>query len=221
MKPSSKHFYLLNLVTLILMPSQLLQVHHPFGTLTLAVVIIWAQTQSISETPIIYRADNSQLPVSHIGNVRTSKLSLPNTLLVPKLSLNLFSVGQLCELGLDVHFSSRGCLVQDPKKGQILGTGCKEGRLFTLTSLNIPSHPSHSILLDLCGTTVSSEVWHFRLGHVSFQRLNYLISSGVLGSVKHQPIDYVSCQLAKHHALPFNDTNSISSAPFDLIHFDI
>ena len=55
--------------------------------------------------------------VNHIGYVFVSNLSLSNTFLIPKLTLNLLSVGQLCELGLNVIFTSSGCRVQDPKTG--------------------------------------------------------------------------------------------------------
>ncbi|XP_010263725.1 PREDICTED: uncharacterized protein LOC104601921 [Nelumbo nucifera] len=73
------------------------------------------------------------------GTVSTSCLSLPNTFLVPQLSLNLISVGQLCELGFEIHFSSRGCTVHDPQTGKIIGTNRKVGRLFELSSLQLPS----------------------------------------------------------------------------------
>ncbi|GKV14898.1 hypothetical protein SLEP1_g25701 [Rubroshorea leprosula] len=58
--------------------------------------------------PDIYSADGSPMNVSHVGNVSTKSLTLPNALLVPKLSYNLLSVGQLCDLGLEVTFSAHG-----------------------------------------------------------------------------------------------------------------
>ena len=80
------------------------------------------------------------MSVSHIGTISSPDLTIPDTYLVPKLSLNLLSVGQLCELGLDLHFSNRGVDVQDPLTGKLLGTGRKIGRLFELCNLQIPSH---------------------------------------------------------------------------------
>ncbi|GKV13932.1 hypothetical protein SLEP1_g24891 [Rubroshorea leprosula] len=85
----------------------------------------------------IYSANGSPMNVSHIGNVSTKSLTLPNALLVPKLSYNLLSVGQLCDIGLEVTFSAHGCRVQDPRTGQLLGTGRKVGRLFELNYLHI------------------------------------------------------------------------------------
>ena len=34
-------------------------------------------------------------------------------------------------------------------------------------------------------------------------------------------VDCHSCQLAKFHALPFNNNDASSQAPFDLVHSDI
>ena len=72
-----------------------------------------------------------------------------------------------------------------------------------------------------CATTILQEFWHSRLGHLCSSRLQSVISSGVLGQVQQNDIDCVSCKLAKHHALPFNNSNSHSAAPFDLVHSDI
>ena len=47
-------------------------------------------------------------------------------------------------------------------------------------------------------------------------------SSGSLGSVSSSPLSpYIGCRLAKHHALPFSLSESLSSAPFNLVHSNI
>ena len=56
---------------------------------------------------------------------------------------------------------------------------------------------------------------------MSVQKFRFLISSGFLGQVKHDLVDYVSCQLAKQLTLSFNNSDSFSHASFDLIHSDI
>ena len=56
---------------------------------------------------------------------------------------------------------------------------------------------------------------------MSIQKLRSLISSGLLGQVKYDLVDCVSCQLAKQPALSFNNSDSFSHASFDLIHSDI
>ncbi|KAK2973102.1 hypothetical protein RJ640_009754 [Escallonia rubra] len=173
-------------------------------------------------TPVIHTADGSRMHASHIGHVSTSTLTLPDTYFIPNLTLNLISVGQLCELGLDLHFTSSGCSVQDPRTGQILGIGRKNGRLYELTNLRIPSALS-SKYCSVASTSSKThmELWHSRLGHLSINRLRSLVSSGQLGTVKNEQINCLPCQLAKQTALPFNQSSSLASAPFDLIHSDI
>ncbi|GKU97215.1 hypothetical protein SLEP1_g10385 [Rubroshorea leprosula] len=87
----------------------------------------------------------------HIGNVSTKSLTLPNALLVPKLSYNLLSVGQLCDLGLEVTFSAHGCRVQDPRTGQLLGTGRKSLCKFHINKSS-KSVLLLTFLLSICGT---------------------------------------------------------------------
>uniref|UniRef100_A0A2N9IWM2 Integrase catalytic domain-containing protein n=1 Tax=Fagus sylvatica TaxID=28930 RepID=A0A2N9IWM2_FAGSY len=134
----------------------------------------FSQKMPLAPSPIIYTADSSHMSVSHIGTISSPDLTIPDTYLVPKLSLNLLSVGQLCELGLDLHFSNHGVDVQDPLTGKLLGTGRKTGRLFELCNLQIPSHMVSSSVAAT--TTLSPDLWHSRLGHASLSRLQLLAS---------------------------------------------
>uniref|UniRef100_A0A2N9F7S6 Integrase catalytic domain-containing protein n=1 Tax=Fagus sylvatica TaxID=28930 RepID=A0A2N9F7S6_FAGSY len=145
-----------------------------------------------------------------------------DTYLIPNLTLNLISVGQLCELGYDLWFGSSGCRVQDPRTNQVLGTGRRVGRMFELTSLHLPSTPTPPpSQVAHTASVFPLSLWHLRLGHVSVQKLRSLVSSGFLGQVKHDSVDCVSCQLAKQPALSFTNSDSSSHASFDLIHSDI
>ncbi|KAA8517060.1 hypothetical protein F0562_017122 [Nyssa sinensis] len=178
---------------------------------------IFSHKTALSPNPAIYIANGSHMPVSHVGSISTSNLSVSDTYLVPQLSLNLLSVGQLCELGLDLKFSNKGVDVQDSRMGQLLGTGRKVGRLFELTSLQIPSSTNTS----RAAITVTSSLWHSRLGHASLPRVQFLASQGHIGPVKFQSFDCVSCHLGKQTHLSFNKSASFFAAPFDLVHSDI
>ena len=48
------------------------------------------------------------MPVSHKGTISSPCLSLSDTFHIPKLSLNLLSVGELYELGIDLLFINHG-----------------------------------------------------------------------------------------------------------------
>ncbi|KAG6632561.1 hypothetical protein CIPAW_13G167900 [Carya illinoinensis] len=107
---------------------------------------IFSQKSTLSPNPIIYSADSSHLPVSQIGSISSLTLSVDNTYLVSKLSVNLLSVVQLCELGLKLTFSNAGVDVHDPRTGQLIRIGHKIGHLFELASLQLRSHLSLSIV---------------------------------------------------------------------------
>uniref|UniRef100_A0A5B6YVA5 GAG-pre-integrase domain-containing protein n=1 Tax=Davidia involucrata TaxID=16924 RepID=A0A5B6YVA5_DAVIN len=134
----------------------------------------------------------------------------PYLLGISRLFLNRFSI-HLAPILLYLFF-------QDPQTGKILGTGRRVGRLFELTSLHV-APPPISLVQSAASTSSSSSLhlWHSRLGHVSVGRLRSLISSGQLGFVKDESFKCLSCQLAKQPALPFNKSESISLAPFDLV----
>ena len=67
----------------------------------------------------------------------------------------------------------------------------------------------------------SLALWHARLGHASSSRVQHLASRGLLGSVSIENFDCVSCQLRKQPALPFNNSESMSTDIFDLIHSNV
>ena len=80
------------------------------------------ESQFSDKTPLrhpitIYIANGTPMPVSHKGTISSPCLSLSDTFHIPKLSLNLFSIGQLCELGVDLLFTNRGVNVQDLRMG--------------------------------------------------------------------------------------------------------
>ena len=168
--------------------------------------------------PVIYTANSSHMYVSHIGTISYPTLTIPDTYIVPKLSLILLSVGQLCEFGLDFHFSNRGVDVQDPLMGKLLGIGRKIGRLFELCNLQIPSHLVSS---SIVATTLSPDLCYSYIGHASLSHLQLLASQGHLGSISFQKFDCMFCEFGKQTKLPFNNSDSFSFASFDLVHYDV
>ncbi|GFY96679.1 hypothetical protein Acr_11g0009850 [Actinidia rufa] len=108
----------------------------------------------------------------------------------------------------------------DPRTEKTIRTGRKVGRLFELESLYAP-HRSVAAASS-SSSHVSFGLWHSRLGHASVSKLQKLISRGYLGSVKTESnFHCLACQTGKQHALPFQNSDSIASAPFDLIHSDV
>ena len=108
----------------------------------------------------------------NIGSISTFNLSVPGVFNVPNLSYNLFSVGQLAELGYRIIFDYSGCIVQDLRTGQELGTGPRVGRMFSWTTL----------------------VFHLLLLFLLLQLLQFLLFLpllfGMLVLVTHLPLGY-------------------------------
>jgi hypothetical protein len=175
-------------------------------------------------------ADGTPMPLTGVGSVVTPHLSLPNVYLIPKLKLNLTSVGQICDSGdYLVMFSCSFCCVQDLQSQKLIGTGRRENGLYILDELKVPDVAAavDTTTVDLSSFRLSFSsssfyLWHSCLGYVSSSRLRFLASIGALGNLKTCDIsDCSGCKLAKFSALPFNQSIYVSSSPFDLIHSDV
>uniref|UniRef100_A0A2N9FGK5 Reverse transcriptase Ty1/copia-type domain-containing protein n=1 Tax=Fagus sylvatica TaxID=28930 RepID=A0A2N9FGK5_FAGSY len=151
-----------------------------------------------------HMTDNPHLTSAHTPPV------LPTITTADGSAMTVSHVGSISTPNLSVS--------DDSRTGQIVGTARKVGRLFELTSLHFPSS---SVSAPVIAASASIELWHSRLGHVSLPRIQTLVSRGLLGSVSSSPFDCMPCQLGKQPALPFNNSESIASATFDLIHSDV
>jgi hypothetical protein len=81
-------------------------------------------------------------------------------------------------------------------------------------------HPSHSTAQTFSVKSVSSDMWHYRLGHPSNSRIKLLSQYDSHISFDQNNCCSV-CPLAKQHRLAFPVSHSFSKAPFDLVHCDI
>ena len=153
--------------------------------------------------PLNIRTTNGSTMSGHnIGSVSTSNLSVLGVFNVPDLSYNLFSVGQLAELGCRNIFDYSGCIMQDPRTGQELGTGPRVRRMCPVDNLRLPLVAPVSVAATAVISSIPSlALWHARLGHVSSSRVQQLASRGLLSSVSTENFNCVSCQLGKQPAL--------------------
>ena len=134
----------------------------------------------------------------NIGYVSTSNLLVPGVFNVPDLSYNLFSVGQLAELGYRIIFDYFGCIMQDSSMGQKLGINPRVGRMFPEDNLCLPLVAPVSVAVAAAVSSIPSlALWHARLGHASSSRGQQLAFKGLLGSMFIENFDCVSCQLGK------------------------
>ena len=116
----------------------------------------------------IHIADGSTMHVNSLGFVLTFNLSVPEVFHVLDLSYNLCSVGQLAEIGYRLIFYYSGCIVQDPRMGQELGTGPRVRRMFPMNNLRLPPVAPGSVATAAVAvySLPSLALWHSHFGHV-------------------------------------------------------
>ena len=99
-------------------------------------------------------------------------------------------------MGYHIIFDYSGCIVQDPRTGQELGTAPRVGCMFLVDNLRL--HLVAPIFV-VAATTISLipslAFWHAQLGHASSSWIQQSASRGLLGSMSRENFDCVSCQL--------------------------
>lgn len=168
-------------------------------------------------------ADGSLTSIAGKGSIIISpSLTLLNVLHVPKISCNLISVSRIihdCKCIATITFA--GFEFQDPCSGKMIGNAKEVDGLYHLVSEN-PS--DEQVQKPRCFTTLSCEneimLWHYRLGHPSFNYLKYLFPN----LFKNKDISSFCCEvceLAKHHRSVYPSLKYMPSKPFSLVHSDI
>nr|GEW17338.1 integrase, catalytic region, zinc finger, CCHC-type, peptidase aspartic, catalytic [Tanacetum cinerariifolium] len=114
------------------------------------------------------------------------------------LNHNLFSVGQFCDVDLEVAFRKSTCFVRDLQGNDLL-IGNRGSDLYTI-SLQESTSSTPLCLMDKA-TPTQAWLWHRRLSHLNFDYINLLLKKDiVIGLLK---LKYVkdqlcsSCELSK------------------------
>jgi hypothetical protein len=151
--------------------------------------------------------------------VKLSKhLILHDVLYVPSFSFNLISVSKLIKsLNCCRVFLANFCFIQSLLDWMTIGVGRQQGGLFYL--LHKPLFHSAQVYF-VSIKDVSTDLWHYRLGHLSNSRMKLFVNFIPSVSCNSESICTV-CPLAKQHRLPFSSSTSVSQSLFDMIHCDI
>ena len=155
------------------------------------------------------------IQVHFCGDVQVHKgIVLRDVLFVPGFKFNLVSVSALTiNSDLVLLFLNDGFVIQDMSSKMMIGKGKRQDGLYVL-QVDTSSHIHSSFNL------VSAQIWHDRLGHLSFKKLQPMKSVlDFAASNKGQPC-YI-CPLAKHRRLLFISHNTLSAKPFDIVHCEI
>jgi hypothetical protein len=157
----------------------------------------------LSENPGCYTI--LQTPVSNFP--------LHDVLVVPNLVHNLLSVRQFTrDNNCSIEFDTLGFFVKDIPTRRVMLRCNSAGDLYTIPAALPAPHASIAISTDL---------WHHRLSHPSSATIDILRHSASISCNKVEHNLCHSCQLGKHVRLPFSNSSSFSSMPFELVHCDV
>lgn len=133
---------------------------------------------------------------------------------------NLLSVAQLASLGHYVLFGPRDVKVYHDLK--ISEKPTMEGR--QLKSVYVMS--AESAYVEKTKKNETTNLWHMRLGHVSYSKLNVMAKKSMLKKlpqldVRTDTICAAGCQYGKAHQLPYEESTFRAKEPFELFHSDV
>jgi len=159
--------------------------------------------------------------VTYAGTILINHtLALHGVLYTPNFKYNLLSVSKLSNYyNCHVAFTPRYCLMQAPsmKRPQVLGE--LYAGLYLLKTSIAASTRSLDIIQSrsICNTSISDgNLWHARLGHLPFSKLQKL---GL--SFNHDCVDSIKqcliCSKARQHRLSFPHSQIYSTHIFELI----
>nr|GEV02583.1 hypothetical protein [Tanacetum cinerariifolium] len=154
----------------------------------------------------------------HIGNVTILRVYF-----IDRLGHNLFSIGQFCDLDLEVVFRQHTCLIRN-LEGVDLLFGSQGNNLYTLSLGDMMM--SSLVCLFSKASKTKSWLWHRRLSHLNFGAINNLARQGLvrgLSKLKFQKDHLCSaCAMGKSkkksHKPKSEDTNQ---EKLYLLHMDL
>ena len=85
--------------------------------------------------------------------------------------------------------------------------------------------PAKSTYVDKARKNETTDLWHARLGHVSFHKLKVMMKKTMLRGLPQLDVrtetDCAGCQYGKAHQLPYEDSKFKTYAPLELVHSDV
>ncbi|CAL9227241.1 unnamed protein product, partial [Arabidopsis halleri] len=170
---------------------------------------------SISETTVKL-PNSTQIAINQSGTVKLSdKLLLRNVLFIPSFHMNLISVSSLLQdCAYSVNFFPSFCTIQEFTRGLMIGKGRLENKLYFM-DLESPSSQSPSSTSLVCNLNVSesSSLWHSRLGHPSFPKLQALSEDLSISKSKLKDWSHCKTYLFNPNILPLPLPDIPSSIP--------
>jgi len=128
---------------------------------------------------LIYTANGAPLAVTQSGNIiltfdPSGRITLSSVFSIPELTMQLLTVGKIIDCNCNILFTPTSCIIQDYTSRKI-GTWRNVNGLYQLEYIHLPllPHPTMSL-------SVTSDLWHRRLGYLFSIKLKTLSNTSVL-----------------------------------------
>jgi len=174
--------------------------------------------------PVQIELPNGNVVFSHFsGSVQFSpKFVLHDVLYVSDFTFNLLSISKLIScLNYFLTFSDVNCYIQEMRSLKMIGLGKLKQGLYHLDIIKSQTSPKVSSINNFTIPPITNtNLWHYRLGYLSENRLNILHMNFPFIS-KHVDDNCDICHLAKQKRLSYSPSFNRSCKSFDLVHMDI
>jgi hypothetical protein len=174
---------------------------------------------------VVVTANNSKLPIAHVGNTMVSNhysdndVSFQKVYHVPGMKKNLLSVSQLTSSGHFVLFGPQDVRVYHSL--EIAEEPLMKGQ--RLESVYVMS--AETAYIDKTRKNETTDLWHLRLSHVSYSKLVVMMKKSMLKGLPQLKVrtDTVcaGCQYGKAHQLPYAESKFKANKPLELVHSDV
>ena len=167
---------------------------------------------------VLYMGNASTVQVQGKGTIEIEftsgkTLTLKDVFYVPEVRKNLISVPLLNKNGFKSVFEGDKFILS--KGGVFVGKGYLCENMFKCNVANINNNDMISAYI-----VESYDLWHMRLGHVNFRKLEDMMKSNLIPNLDKNFDSCTTCMLTKITRQPFKSVKR-SSRVLDLIHSDV
>ncbi|GKD94794.1 putative ribonuclease H-like domain-containing protein [Tanacetum coccineum] len=164
------------------------------------------------------------------GKIRTTNLDFDDVCFVDELKFNLLYVSQMCYKKNSVLFTDTECLILSPSfklldESQVVLRAPRQNDVYSLDLKNIVSFGGITCLYANA-TSDESKLWHGRLGHVNFKKINKLVKGhlvrGLPSKVFVNDHTCVACKKGKQHKASYKaKLERTIRKSLELLHMDL
>nr|GEX34490.1 retrovirus-related Pol polyprotein from transposon TNT 1-94 [Tanacetum cinerariifolium] len=138
------------------------------------------------------------------GDLKWGNILITKVYFIEGLGNNMFSIGQFCDLDLEVTFRRNTCFVRNLERVDLL----KENRTTNLYTINLHEMAyAYPICLMAHATSTKLWLWHQRLSHLNFDTINDLAKNDLV-------IGLLKFKYHKEHLCPFCEQGKSKRASY-------